>query len=149
MWLKVLNLLCISIALKTKGFLLIVPHASFCFHHAWTLYNRSYCLCQCSFRYRYLYSQSNLSAPRAEVCGSAGARLASPLSRGQVHQAIISWLKPRVGEDGDVCGAPMRFGKLLGSIAPAHETCTYLDVPKFAETKRFKDALHELAALGR
>lgn len=58
-------------------------------------------------------------------------------------------LKPRVGEDGDVCGVPMRFGKLFGSITPAHKTCTYLDVPKFAQTKRFKDALHELAAFGR
>uniref|UniRef100_A0A9J7Z3L4 Glycine cleavage system H protein, mitochondrial n=1 Tax=Cyprinus carpio carpio TaxID=630221 RepID=A0A9J7Z3L4_CYPCA len=42
----------------------------------------------------------------------------------------------------------MRFGKLLGSIAPALEICTYLDVPKFPKTKRFKDALHELTALG-
>lgn len=71
------------------------------------------------------------------------------LSLGQVHQAGISYVKPKVGEDGDVCGAQMRFDKLFGSIAPALETCTYLDVPKFAKTKHLKDALHELAAFGR
>ncbi|ROL41221.1 Glycine cleavage system H protein, mitochondrial [Anabarilius grahami] len=43
----------------------------------------------------------------------------------------------------------MCFSKLFGSIAPALETSTYLDVPKLAKTKHLKDALHELAAFGR
>ncbi len=49
--------------------------ASFCFHRAWTLYNRSYCVCQCSFRYRYLYSQSNLSAARGLRFSGSAPRL--------------------------------------------------------------------------
>lgn len=96
---------------------------------------------------------SSLTYQHREVPALAGARFL-PLSRasrsfGQVHRAVISCLKPRVGEDGDVCVAPMCFSKLFGSIAPALETSTYLDVPKLAKTKHPKDALHELTAFGR
>lgn len=50
-----------------------------------------------------------------------------------------------IGEDGDVRGDPMRFGKL----SPARETRTRLDATRFAKTKRVQNALHELAADGR